>query len=104
MAGRDSVIPSSVISQQSVEGMNFSYQNGNVIDGQTGGNQETELIIPEILTRLCPLSVRLPYRLHLLPTMSQEPVHGNLSHAMRDNYAEHGVDQVRPIPVQPYEI
>jgi hypothetical protein len=27
--------------------------------------------------------------------MSQEPVHGNLSHAMRDNYAEHGVDQVR---------
>jgi hypothetical protein len=26
--------------------------------------------------------------------MGQEPVHGNLSHAMRDNYAEHGVDQV----------
>jgi len=29
-------------------------------------------------------------------TMGPEPVHGNLSHAMRDNYAEHGVDQVRP--------
>jgi len=29
--------------------------------------------------------------------MGQEPVHGNLSHAMRDNYAEHGVDQVRSI-------
>jgi hypothetical protein len=27
--------------------------------------------------------------------MGPEPVHGNLSHAMRDNYAEHGVDQVR---------
>jgi hypothetical protein len=26
--------------------------------------------------------------------MSKEAVHGNLSHAMRDNYAEHGVDQV----------
>ena len=31
----------------------------------------------------------------ILSTMSQESVHGNLSHAMRDNYAEHGVDQVR---------
>jgi len=24
-----------------------------------------------------------------------QPVHGNLSHAMRDNYNEHGVDHVR---------
>jgi len=36
-----------------------------------------------------PLPIPVP------PIMSQEPVHGNLSHAMRDNYAEHGVDQVR---------
>lgn len=31
--------------------------------------------------------------------MDPEPVHGNLSHAMRDNYAEHGVDKVRPTPL-----
>jgi hypothetical protein len=51
-------------------------------------NTETSFVLSTLYANPLPTLV--------LPTMSQEPVHGNLSHAMRDNYAEHGVDQVRP--------
>jgi hypothetical protein len=69
------------------------------VDVQAGDRRIGNRVLARIPRQLLnfPLSTvyASPLPTLVLPAMSQEPVHGNLSHAMRDNYAEHGVDQVR---------
>jgi hypothetical protein len=69
------------------------------VDVQAGDRRIGNRVLTRIPRQLLnfPLSTvyASPLPTPVLPAMSQEPVHGNLSHAMRDNYAEHGVDQVR---------
>jgi hypothetical protein len=64
-------------------------------DRRVVGNRVLSRIPRQLLNFPLSTVYASPLPTPVLPAMSQEPVHGNLSHAMRDNYAEHGVDQVR---------
>jgi hypothetical protein len=56
--------------------------------------RRSEIVDPYFTFRLSIFDFLLSFS-YKTCAMGPEPIHGNLSHAMRDNYAEHGVDQVR---------